>query len=231
MDSFLCDGTGGSRADSRRDVPYNEPVGERRDDVEEEALERLRRSDLAGAATAIVRGYGAEIYGFLVARMRDETAATDAFSMFTEDLWRGLPGFEGRASVRVWAYTLARHAAIRQQAAPHRRRDRNVSLSEVDALSRLAERARTETAPWLRTELKSRLARLRDQLSDDDRTLLILRVDRGLEWADVARVFFPELAEKASGELKNEAARLRKRFQEVKARIRRLAKDAGLVEP
>ena len=101
---------------------YDAFVGERRDDVEEQALEQIRRADLASAATTIVRGYGAEIYGFLVARMRDETAATDAFSMFTEDLWRGLPGFEGRASLRVWAYTLARHAAIRHQAAPKRRR-------------------------------------------------------------------------------------------------------------
>ena len=209
---------------------YDAFVGERRDDVEEQALEQIRRADLASAATTIVRGYGAEIYGFLVARMRDETAATDVFSMFTEDLWRGLPGFEGRASLRVWAYTLARHAAIRHQAAPHRRRDRNVSLSEIDALSKLAERVRTETSPFLRTELKTKLAELRDRLSEEERTLLILRVERGLEWVDVARVFFPELAGNMDGQLKAETARLRKRFQKVKTRIRRLAKEAGLVD-
>jgi RNA polymerase sigma-70 factor (ECF subfamily) len=206
-------------------------VGEGREEVEDQALAQIRRADFAGAATTIVRGYGAEIYGFLLGRTRDETAATDAFSMFTEDLWRGLPSFEGRASVRVWAYTLARHAAIRQQAAPHRRRDRNVSLSEIDALSDLADRVRTETSPYLRTELKTKLAELRARLSEDERTLLILRVDRGLEWVDVARVFFPEHAGNADTELRSEAARLRKRFQQIKARIRRMAKEAGLIEP
>ena len=206
-------------------------MGEGREEVEDQALAQIRGADFAGAATTIVRGYGAEIYGFLLGRTRDETAATDAFSMFTEDLWRGLPGFEGRASVRVWAYTLARHAAIRQQAAPHRRRDRNVPLTEIDALSKLADRVRTETSPYLRTELKTKLAELRARLSDDERTLLILRVDRGLEWVDVARVFFPERAGNADDELRSEAARLRKRFQQIKTRIRRMAKEAGLIEP
>lgn len=200
---------------------------------EREALEREIRQCLSaenyeGAATRILLGYGAELFGFLMARLRDETAAADAFSMFSEDLWRGLAGYEARSSVRVWAYTLARHAAIRQQASPHLRRERNLSLGDAHVVSKLAERLRTETAPFLRTEFKTRVAALRERLSEEDRTLLVLRVDRGLDWADVARVFLlPELAG-ADSAVKAEAARLRKRFQLTKARIRQMASEEGI---
>jgi RNA polymerase sigma-70 factor (ECF subfamily) len=189
---------------------------------------RLQRGDLSGAATLVVRGFGPEILGFLAARFRDEDAASEAFSMFTEDLWRGLPKFAERSTVRVWAYALARHAAIRHQASPHRRRARNLPLSAREALSKLVDRVRTDTAPFLRTEFKTQVAELRKRLSEDERTLLVLRVDRGLEWEDVARVFLDPGASVSDRVLSTEAARLRKRFQLVKAKIRKLAAEAGL---
>ncbi len=201
------------------------------DDGEAALLERISRGDLSGAATLLIRRYGPEIYGFLAAQLRDETAAAEAFSSFTEDLWRGLPGFQGRSSLRVWSYTLARNAATRHVVAPHRRRDRNVPLSEAAELVDLAERVRTETLPFLRTEAKAKLAEIRQRLSPDECALLVLRVDRGLDWTDVARILFPEDVALSDGDLRTLVARLRKRFQAVKTKVRRMAKDAGLFEP
>lgn len=198
-------------------------ANEEREELERRVRLRLERGDLTGAATLVVRGFGPEILGFLAARLRDEVAANEAFSMFTEDLWRGLPKFAERSSVRVWAYTLARHAAIRHQASPHRKRERNLPLSARDALSKLVNRVRTDTAPFLRTEFKTRVAELRQRLSADDRTLLVLRVDRGLEWGEVARVFLGPDTAASERVVAAEAARLRKRFQLVKAKIRKLA--------
>jgi RNA polymerase sigma-70 factor (ECF subfamily) len=159
--------------------------------------------------------------------LRDESAAREAFAMFSEDLWRGLPNFGERSTVRVWAYALARHAAIRLQSSPHRKRERNVPLSAREALSKLADRVRTDTAPFLRTEFKTRVAALRARLSEEDRTLLVLRVDRGLEWGEVARVFLALEKPISERVLAAEAVRLRKRFQLVKAKIRRMAEDEG----
>lgn len=96
---------------------------------------------------------------------------------------------------------------------------------------------RTETLAFLRTEKKSRLQALRDSLPEEDRMLLVLRVDRGLAWNELARI----LAEGEPGELDDgpqldalaltrEAARLRKRFQLVKDRLRELARKEGLLE-
>lgn len=199
--------------------------------LERQIQSKIDSGDLGAAATLIVRDYGPEIHGFLAARLRNETAAADAFSMFSEDLWRGLPRFEGRSTVRVWAYTIARHAALRLQAAPHGKPRRNVPLSAPEALSKLVERVRTDTAPFVKTEFKTEVAKLRNALSDEDRTLLVLRVDRGLDWTDVARVFLgPETVPSARA-LSAETARLRKRFQLVKAKIRRLASESRALRP
>jgi RNA polymerase sigma-70 factor, ECF subfamily len=200
---------------------------EDRDELERAVRSRIEGRDFTGAATVVIRGYGPEIFGFLSARLRDEALAREAFAMFSEDLWRGLPKFGERSTVRVWAYALARHAAIRLQSSPHRKRERNVPLSAREVLSKLTDRVRTDTAPFLRTEFKTRIAALRARLSEEDRTLLVLRVDRGLEWGEVARVFLAPEESVSERALLAEVVRLRKRFQLVKAKIRKMAKDEG----
>jgi RNA polymerase sigma-70 factor (ECF subfamily) len=126
--------------------------------------------------------------------------------------------------MRTWLYTLARHAAARFQRAPHRRPGRRVSLSKA---GELAARVRTATLPFLRTEAKDRFAQIRNSLDERDRSLLVLRVDRGMTWKEIALVLSSE------GErdevVEREAARLRKRFQSLKEEIRAHARRAGLL--
>jgi RNA polymerase sigma-70 factor (ECF subfamily) len=57
-----------------------------------------------------LQGHGDEIGGFLAARLLDADRSAEAFALFAEDLWRGLPGFRGEASLRTWLYVLARRA-------------------------------------------------------------------------------------------------------------------------
>jgi len=61
--------------------------------------------------------------------------------------------------------------------------------------------------------------------------LLMLRVDRGLSWLELAEVMFSGEAALGDEERKTEAARLRKRFQHAKDRLRKLAQEAGLLDP
>jgi RNA polymerase sigma-70 factor (ECF subfamily) len=53
-------------------------------------------------------------------------------------------------------------------------------------------------------------------------------VDRGLSWLELAEVMCEGGC--AARDLDTEAARLRKRFQMLRARLRKLAKKAGLLE-
>lgn len=184
--------------------------------------------DARGAVTAILAEYGPEIRGWLVGVFPDADDASDVFSAFTERLWATFARFGWRCSVRTWAYTIARSAAIDHQRGRARRVRRSVPLSSPEAAT-LAARARTATPASRKTANRMAIARLRDQLPTQDRMLLVLRIDRQLGWDDLARVFLDE-PDPAAADLKREAARLRKRFQLIKQRLLALARGAGLVE-
>ena len=193
-------------------------------DLEQQIQSLLEKGDLQRASSRADEGYGPEVFGLLVSLDRDTRDASEVFSQTCEDLWVGLERFEGRCSMRTWLYTLARHAAARFRRSPHRRPGRRMALSQV---SEVADRVRTQTLPFLRTEAKSELARIREALDEEDRALLVLRVDRGLSWNDIALVFAGDDASKAT--LERTSARLRKRFQAVKSEIRKRAREAGLL--
>jgi RNA polymerase sigma-70 factor (ECF subfamily) len=173
------------------------------------------------AATAALEAYGSELLGFLVAILRSESDASEVFAQMCEDMWRGLPQFEWRSSCRTWLYTLARHAAWRHRRTPLEQRKRRVPLSQI---SEVADRIRSRTLPHLRSEMKDQLAEIRAELEPDDQALLILRVDRGLSWKETAQVMGADDADSDAA-----AARLRQRFQKVKAKIRALATKQGLL--
>jgi RNA polymerase sigma-70 factor (ECF subfamily) len=179
---------------------------------------------LRDAATKAVEGYGPEVLGFLVTLLRDENSANEVFSQTCEDLWKGLERFEGRSSLRTWFYVLARHAAARFRRAPHRRPGRRAGLSEV---SEIAERVRSRTQPHLRTEVKDRFAAIRNALPEDDRALLVLRVDRKLSWSEIAHVFSANAEPDET--VAQVATKLRKRFERLKGEIRERAREVGLV--
>lgn len=178
--------------------------------------------DLPAVATLAVRGYGPEILGYLYAIARDEQRATDAFATFLEDLWFGIPKFAWRSSLRTWLYVIARNAFTRQLRDAARGR-RGVPLSQVPELAEIAERTRTTTMTFLRTAARDRVQRLREALDADEQTLLILRVDRKMEWSEIAVVLNGDADDKAS--IARQSAALRKRFERLLLRLREASKQ------
>jgi RNA polymerase sigma-70 factor (ECF subfamily) len=206
------------------------------DAAERDALEgRIRvhfeTGDKKRAATALLEGYGRELLGFLIAHLRDRDAAGEVFSLFAEDLWRGLDGFRWECSARVWSYSLVRHAASRYLKDARRRRAREVSLSRAGPLSEIEARIRTATLAGARTEARSRVTQLRESLPPEDQTLLILRINRKLGWKEIAQVMAYDGEAVADEVLAKQAVRLRKRYQLAKDRLRRMAEEQGLVSP
>lgn len=192
-------------------------------ELEVELAALIRAKQLDQAATRALESYGAELYGFLISFLGNEADAAEVFSQVGEDLWKGLPSFGLACSVRTWLYVLARHAAARFRRSPWNRRTGD---SKLDAL---VELARTRTNQWLRTDVKDRFRALREGLDPDDRSLLVLRVDRGLSWEEVARVTLGVEAPDAAA-LTRETDRLRKRYQLLKDELRRRAAEAGLLD-
>lgn len=172
---------------------------------------------------AVLEEHGAEIYGWMLATLPTETEAADAFSLFSEDLWRSLARHQGRCSIRTWCYMLARHAVART--IELRGRSRAAPLSEV-SVSRLAAPRRDSTLRYLRTDVKQGVRALRERLDLDDQTLLVLRVDKDLGWRDIAIVMLGPDA--GDAELARHAAMLRKRFERIKDRLRQMAAELPL---
>jgi RNA polymerase sigma-70 factor (ECF subfamily) len=131
--------------------------------------------------------------------------------------------------VRTWAYTLARRTAGHYRRR-ERRNDAGQPLTQLSRLSVAVERVRTATLAYRRTDVKDRFQELREQLAEEDQTVLILRIDRGLSWLELAQIMLGEETTPSEEQLKPEAARLRKRFQHAKERLRQLAEEAGLLE-
>jgi RNA polymerase sigma-70 factor (ECF subfamily) len=198
---------------------------ESRETIEQPIRDAHARGDYERAATLAVEACGQEILSFLITRLGDQPGH-DVFSDFLEDLWRGLPTFGWRSSLRTWTYTLARHAAVRHLRRPHHRRAQLVTSAEFSVL---AERVRSDTAAYLRTEIKDRFRELRAQLPDDDQTLLILRIDRNLSWRELALVMAEPGVTPSDDELDTASARLRAHFQRAKERLRELAQAEGLL--
>lgn len=197
-----------------------------RDPLDAELRALVEAGDLQAAATRFMERQGGDILAFLSVRLQSPADAAEVFSTFAEDFWRGLEGFQWRTSLRSWGYTLARNAANRYLRSRRRRRARLVQLERTPDQ---AQASRPSTAPYLRTEVKRQMRELRRRLPADDQTLLVLRIDKGLSWNELAAIFSGEGDALGEAEQVRWATRLRQRFLATKRRLRALAEEEGLI--
>jgi RNA polymerase sigma-70 factor (ECF subfamily) len=187
-----------------------------RRDAEPRIRAHLASGEVDEAVTLAFETSGPAILGYLGSLLPPDDAR-DAFSLWAEDVWRGLAGFRWECSLEAWLYRLAYRAQARLRREGYRRR--RVTLPESMA-SRLPDNA---SSGWTPGSRRHALMQIRARLPPDDQTLLTLRVDRDLEWEEVAQV----LAE--SGEDVTPAA-LRKRFERIKLRVAEEARRAGVLD-
>lgn len=193
-------------------------------DAGERAIQALcNAGDHGAATTAALQMYGVELLGFLRALARSHDLASEAFAELGEDIWKGLPRFRWQSSLRSWLYALARNALAQLRRDPRRRADRNLPLSVAPEMAAVV---RTVTLEIQRTEVKDELRVLREQLDPEEHEILLLRLDRGLTWKDIARILG---GSESTDNLDGRAAALRKRFERAKERLRKLAIEHGLI--
>jgi RNA polymerase sigma-70 factor (ECF subfamily) len=186
--------------------------------LDEEIRSLLDAGDAPGAATLAIRRAGPDVLRYLRGLLRSETDAEEAFAEFAENLWRGLPGYQGRASFRTWALRVAHHAALNLRDQAWQRRGRRLETGDA---SRIAAEVRTASGVRVDRQ-RDALHALRASLSVEEQALLVLRIDQGLSWNEIAEVF-------AEDDAPVPANTLMKRFERVKERLRRMAKERGLL--
>jgi RNA polymerase sigma-70 factor, ECF subfamily len=184
------------------------------EDIETRVGALLRGGEYRSAATEVIRGYGPRALGYLHRLLGNETDAADAFALFAEQVWKGMANFEGRSSVKTWAFKAAWSAAMKVRDDAWRRLREGLPSS---AASHLADEVRTNTAIRFET-LRQELEVLRAELTAEDQTLLALRLDQELSWEEVAEVL------SVDGR-KVDAPALRKRYERIKARLATIVKD------
>jgi RNA polymerase sigma-70 factor, ECF subfamily len=185
--------------------------------TEERIAALLRASDWAGASTVALREYGPQVLTYLRSILRDDDLAGDIFSRFCEKLWRSVRDFRGECAFVTWAYRLAWFAAKEHRRAERRRREERLAS---DAVSKIVQEVRDGT-PGIGSEAEGRWAQIKNSLDPFERSLLLLRVERGLAWKEVARVMSEDGGAPAE-------AVLRKRFERLRLKLHKLAREQGI---
>lgn len=188
------------------------------EDVEARVYALLDAGDTDGAASAAIEAHGHAVYAYVCRLLRGDDAL-DVFSQWAEDLWRGLSGFRRECRLRSWSFKLAYHAAARFRRDPYRARRERLPSS---AASRLAVSVAQSSlmAPGGRRE---QLRKLAETLDPEEQSLLFLRLDRELSWDECADIL------SGDGTAVTPVA-LRKRYERLKEKLGRMAKDEGLLD-
>jgi RNA polymerase sigma-70 factor (ECF subfamily) len=162
------------------------------------------------AADLLLTRLSPELRPFLHRLLGEVALADEALSNTCERLWRGLPKFRWECSLRSWSYIVARREASRCRAIHARAGAQQTTLSAAVAMP-----AHPATNRTVSTTKRSLLEDLRASLSDEDRDLIVLRVERGLAWKEVAASFLDD-DEPSPEAIQREAARLRQRYRSIR---------------
>lgn len=190
---------------------------------EAEIRARCEREEFADATALIFERYANEVRAFLSSRTRTRASMDEVFSVFSEDVWKGLPTFRFEGKVRSWIYAVARNALSRHAKSRIRWGSRHVS-SELDDMS---SEGRRSLPPRLGDV--DQLAPALAQLAAEDRRLIEQRLVLSMAWRDIAAASFEDRTT-SDEDLDRESARLRKRYQMLIARLRAEFADTRLSE-
>ncbi len=160
----------------------------------------LAQGDASAATQAALTEYGAELFGFLIATVDDHDVARIVYAEVGRRAEAEISGFTWACTLRVWLYSLAR-SELRERR--RRRRGLGASGSALPVV----------TVPPETVEMSTAVASLRKALPEEDREILILSVDRGFGWPELA---WASLGDRASDDaLRAEARRLGVRVSEL----------------
>lgn len=131
-------------------------------------------------AADVLKAHGAGLYGCMIAVAGDRSVARAAYAAICRRLADELPRYRGRSSLRAWFYGLGL-SELRE-----RRRQKPRFEGAVLPL---------KVEPLYPAGVRGTVAAVRAGLSPEDLQLLVLRVDRGFDWREIA---YAELGEDAS---------------------------------
>jgi DNA-directed RNA polymerase specialized sigma24 family protein len=188
-------------------------------DVEAAVCRRILQGETRSAAALAMTAYGAEIFGFLIGVLDGTSEAKTVYADVAQRVATEIEGFESRVKLRIWLYALSRREL----------RDRRLRRRPAD----LVDESESETAEVSHARSSPRrtraLSKLRRSMTQEERELLILRVDRRLDWRELAQTALGEGT--SIGELAEEIHRTKSRIGAILARLESEAVQERLLRP
>ncbi|HEY5911890.1 MAG TPA: RNA polymerase sigma factor [Verrucomicrobiae bacterium] len=128
---------------------------------ETEIRERLEQRDFHEAFERLLRLYSGRVFHLSLSMLRNQTQAEDAAQEIFLRVWKGLPGYNGAASLSTWIYTIARNTCLTEL---KKRASRpTVSLDDVGfegTLDHLPEMQTTDPETGVEMDVHHMLQRL-----------------------------------------------------------------------
>ena len=143
-------------------------------------MELVRAERRDEAIALLLPAFRRKVFGLAFSFLRDREAAEDVTQEVFIKVWRALPGFDGRASMSTWMYTIARNASL---SALRARRPQS-SLSDPEVME--AAEAINPVPPADIIADRAAIRRLVDQLPTKQRQVVMLFYMEGQSHEEVA---------------------------------------------
>lgn len=153
------------------------------DDVEIRGA--IRRGDLRDALTRIDGRFGTALYRFVRNLLGADDLSDDVYQSVLIEVYRDLPTFGGRSSLRTWLFSIARHRCLDALKANRRRAARFESTADAPEVADLGPRADDRMSD---EQVLAALERCLDELPPELRMVLLLRFQEGFGYDDIARI-------------------------------------------
>ena len=93
-------------------------------------MELVRAERRDEAIILLLPAFRRKVFGLAYSILRDRESAEDVTQEVFIKVWRALPGYDGRASISTWIYTITRNASVSALRARHPQS----SLSDPDVM-------------------------------------------------------------------------------------------------
>jgi RNA polymerase sigma-70 factor (ECF subfamily) len=169
-----------------RDVRDRPLIAEREAhaDPDSDVVALVANQDMTGAIQRLMQRYGTTVYRYCREALRDAALAEDVQQQVFIAVFRDLPRFAGRSSVRTWLFSIARHRVL--DAAKSRRRVQ--SHLDVDDATRIPDLRPSAGESLDDARLRAALVACLDKLPPRLITALLLRFQQGFSFEDMAGI-------------------------------------------
>lgn len=157
-----------------------------RQELSQEVVDGVRRGDSDAVVTAY-RVLSGPVYGYLLNQSRDPVWAQDLTADVFLEVMEGASRFQGPPSgFRAWVFRIARNSFIDHVRKESRRRHESVEAAEE--AGRLPESSADPERDALSHVETERILEVMEDLSPDQREVLLLRLVADLPIAEVAEI-------------------------------------------